>query len=125
MVDKNLVVFSNNGSIRIYDDTIGSCIKTLNVSGFSVTHVTQNYLVGYMGNNTYVIDLVNGSTTRILDAIVNEKDKEAVSMADMPFCMDTIEVAWLQEDTIVFKYYSETEGKQKTITYKVGKGIVG
>lgn len=124
LAHKDKVYISNENGIKIYDDTIGKCIKTLDIGGFDIRHVSDNYIIGYYGNTTHVIDLVNGKTVKILDAIANEQDREMVYMSDMPFMMDQITVAWLEEDTIVFKYFSDTEQKDKTITYKVGVGII-
>jgi len=124
IVEKDRVAFSSNGSIRVYDDTTGNCIKELNVDSFVFSHISEQYLVGVIGNKTCIIDLITDKKTNIIDGITNAQDKKSVAMEDLVYSKDAIEVVWLQEDAIVFKYYSEVEGKEKTITYKVGEGII-
>ena len=66
-----------------------------------------------------MIDLETRKVTRILD-LVPEEDRDYIYQADVYLMVDQLKLVWEADNALVFKYYSITEEKEKTVTCKLG-----
>lgn len=119
------IIISKGRYIKIYNDQTGELIKKYDLNEFQegltldLMKMGKNYIMGRYANNIHVIDLETRKVTRILD-LVPEEDRDYIYQADIYLMVDQLKLVWEADNALVFKYYSITEEKEKTVTYKLG-----
>lgn len=120
------IAFGYGRYLRIYNDKTGELIKQYDLNAFQegltldLMKLGQNYAMGRYENTLHIIDFETGKVTRILDLIPKE-DQGYVFESDMHLATDKFKLVWETEDALVFKYYSITEGIDKTVTCRLGE----
>lgn len=118
------VVVSDGKTLKIYDDVTGEVerqydlTKWLKVPEFEPESYSDKYLLGRTENTLHIIDLVNNKVTRVIDLIPQTTEDEEYDF----YCVYNFDAPLTATDeALVFKYHSETEGVDKTVTYMIGK----
>lgn len=120
------IAFGYGRYLRIYNDKTGELIKQYDLNAFQegltldLMKLGKNYAMGRYENTIHIIDFETGKVTRILDLIPKE-DQGYVFESDMHLATDKLKLVWETEDALVFKYYSITEGIDKTVTCRLGE----
>lgn len=127
---ENEIAFCTGRYLRIYDDQTGNLIQKYDLNelkqaefGLDLMKLGKNFAMGRSNNTLHIVDFKSGAITRVLD-YVPEADQFSVYQDDLYLATDNIKLVWETEDALVFKYYSETEKQDKTITYKIGQGML-
>lgn len=118
------IAFGYGRYLRIYNDQTGELIKSYDLNEFQegfildLMKLGENYAMGRYNNMIHVVDFQTGKVTRIFD-FVDKEDQYYVFPTDIYLATDNLKLVWETSSALVFKYYSE-DGKQKTITCKLG-----
>jgi len=83
---------------------------------------TSQYMLAKDGQDYWIIDFHEDKAYKIIDTVV-EHEGGLLDNKDYELVKDTLNIAWEQENAVVFKYYVKSEDCNKKMTYIVGKGF--